>query len=80
MRTVELAIRPDTRGYTKVKGGAKYGGVSVRTFRDWLNKIYGEYMLEIEYENTPSRLDLKEYFRRYKWWLRKQYREQCQKN
>jgi hypothetical protein len=36
MRTVELAIRPDTRGYTKVKGGAKYGGVSVRTFRGWL--------------------------------------------
>jgi hypothetical protein len=33
---VEIAIRPDTRGYTKVKGGAKYGGVSPRTFRDWL--------------------------------------------
>lgn len=33
---MELAIRPDTRGYTKVKGGAKYGGVSPRTFRDWL--------------------------------------------
>ena len=50
------------------------------TFREWLNKIYGEYMLEMEYENAPSRLDVKEYFCRYKWWLRKQYREQCQKN
>jgi hypothetical protein len=36
MRTVEFAIRPDTRGYAKVKKGAAYGGVSERTFRDWL--------------------------------------------
>jgi predicted deacetylase len=45
------------------------------TFREWLNKMYGEYMLELEYENAPSRLDTKEYFRRYKWWLRREYRK-----
>ena len=50
------------------------------TFREWLNKMYGEYTLEMEYENTPSRNDVKEQFNRNKWWLRKQYREQCQKN
>lgn len=29
-------LKPDTRGYCKVKAGAHYAGVSVRTFRDWL--------------------------------------------
>jgi len=33
---VEVTLRPDTRGYCKVKKGAAYGGVSERTFRDWL--------------------------------------------
>jgi len=50
------------------------------TFRDYCNKIYGEYTLEAEHENAPSRLDVKTYFNRYKWWLRKQYRIQCQKD
>ena len=50
------------------------------SFRDFCNKIYGEYTLEAEYENIPARLDVKTYFNRYKWWLRKQYRIQCQKN
>lgn len=27
---------PDTRGWAKVKEAARYAGVSVRTFRDWL--------------------------------------------
>ena len=26
----------DTKGWAKVKGAAKYAGVSERTFRDWL--------------------------------------------
>jgi len=50
------------------------------TFREWLNKMYGEYTLELEYENIPTPQDTKEYFRKNKWWLRRQYREQCQKN
>jgi excisionase family DNA binding protein len=33
---VELTLKPDTRGYLKVKPAAKYAGVSERTFRDWL--------------------------------------------
>jgi hypothetical protein len=33
---VEVTLKPDTRGYAKVKKGAAYGGVSERTFRDWL--------------------------------------------
>jgi excisionase family DNA binding protein len=31
-------LKPDTRGYCKVKKGAAYGGVSERTFRDWLKQ------------------------------------------
>jgi excisionase family DNA binding protein len=27
---------PDNRGWAKIKEAAKYAGVSVRTFRDWL--------------------------------------------
>jgi len=50
------------------------------TFREWLNKMYGEYTLELEYENVPTQLDVKEYFHKNKWWLRKQYRIECQKN
>lgn len=50
------------------------------TFREWLNKMYGEYTLELEYENAPTQHDVKEYFRKNKWWLRKQYRIECQKN
>ena len=33
---MELTIKPDTRGYCKVKPAAKYAGVSERTFRPWL--------------------------------------------
>ena len=35
---MELTLKPDTRGYAKVKKGAAYGGVSERTFRDWLKE------------------------------------------
>lgn len=50
------------------------------TFRGWINKIYAEYCLELEHENipAPSRLELREYFNRYKWWLRQQYRKSKQ--
>jgi hypothetical protein len=30
------ANQPDCRGYAQVTPAAKYAGVSVRTFRDWL--------------------------------------------
>jgi hypothetical protein len=33
---VEVTLKPDTRGYGKVKAGSRYAGVSERTFRDWL--------------------------------------------
>lgn len=45
------------------------------TFREWLNKMYGEYTLELEYENIPTSQDIKEYFRKNKWWLRREYRK-----
>jgi hypothetical protein len=31
-------LKPDTRGYCKVKKGAAYVGVCERTFRDWLKE------------------------------------------
>ena len=31
-------LKPDERGYCKVKLGAVYAGVSERTFRDWLKQ------------------------------------------
>lgn len=33
---MELTLKPDTRGYAKVKKACVYAGVSDRTFRDWL--------------------------------------------
>jgi len=35
---VEVTLKPDTRGYLKVKQAAKYAGISERTFRDWLKE------------------------------------------
>lgn len=33
---MESTLKPDTRGYCKVKKACIYAGVSDRTFRDWL--------------------------------------------
>ena len=33
-----MTLKPDTRGYAKVKKACIYAGVSDRTFRDWLKE------------------------------------------
>ena len=35
---MEVTLKPDTRGYGKVKAASRYAGVSERTFRDWLKE------------------------------------------
>jgi excisionase family DNA binding protein len=33
-----MEVKPDTRGYCKVKQAAAYAGISERTFEDWLKE------------------------------------------
>lgn len=35
---MEVTVKKDTRGYTRIKGGAEYSGVKTRTFRKWLKR------------------------------------------
>jgi len=50
---------PDTRGYTKVKGAAKYAGVSERTFREWLKD--GLHHIRMKSAQNKTRLILTHY-------------------
>jgi hypothetical protein len=44
-------------------------------FRDWIKNIWNEHCEECSaWRETP--LSEKDYFSRYKWWLRREYRHQ----
>ena len=47
-------------------------------FRTWLNAKWLEHKDEV-YETTgkPCDYDLGLYFNKYKWWLKRMYKEQC---
>ena len=47
------------------------------TFRQWLQERWYQHVLEIEeWTGQMPGYPLKEYFRRYKWWLKREYKHQ----
>jgi hypothetical protein len=51
----------------------------MKSFRDWLKDLYFENREERFYWKDKE-LSLEEYFNRYKWWLRREYRYQQRKH
>jgi hypothetical protein len=47
------------------------------SFRNWLQNIYIDNCEEHDAWGEP-RISIKQYFSRYKWWLRREYRFQMQ--
>lgn len=47
----------------------------MKPFREWLQDLWLENCEEKDSYREP-RLTLQEYFRRYRWWLRREYRYQ----
>lgn len=45
------------------------------SFRHWLQELYYQNCTELESYHLNS-YTLKEYYSRYKWWLRREYRHQ----
>lgn len=49
-------------------------------FRNFVNNLWYEHKDEIYFwEHKDPEYDLKEYFNRYRWWLRIEYRKQSMK-
>lgn len=50
----------------------------MQTFRSWLNQKWLDHKDEV-YEMTgkPCDYDLGIYFNKYKWWLKRLYKEEC---
>jgi hypothetical protein len=46
----------------------------MKPFRHWLHEKWLEHQLELESYNQPVSYDLRTYFARYKYWLRRIYR------
>jgi hypothetical protein len=51
----------------------------MKSFRRWLNDLWHENCEERATWGDPT-LSLKDYFHRYKWWLRREYRFQQRNN
>jgi hypothetical protein len=50
---------------------------SKQTFRHWLNQQWYEHCAEFEgWFGRQPHYDLKDYFQRYRWWLRREYQHQ----
>lgn len=49
---------------------------SIMTFRRWLQERWYEHLTELESYGMPAQYDLKEYFAKYKYWLKREYRHQ----
>jgi len=48
-------------------------------FRIWLNNMWMEHKDDVyDYEYRDPQYDLSEYFARYKWWLKKRYKDELQ--
>lgn len=48
-----------------------------QSFRSWLNQLWMDHKKEVlEYTGKSVDYDLGEYFNKYKWWLRREYRHQ----
>ena len=51
------------------------------TFRMWLQAKWYEHIDElIELGMPPPTYDISQYFNRYRWWLRREYRHQRSRN
>lgn len=46
------------------------------TFKHWLNEMWFEHLSELESLGMKCDYDIKHYFNKYKWWLRREYRHQ----
>jgi hypothetical protein len=46
------------------------------TFRIWLQEMWFAHQAELESYGQPLRYDLKEYFTKYKYWLKREFRHQ----
>ena len=45
-------------------------------FRLWLQNMWYQHQTELESYGQPVVYDIKEYFNRYKYWLKREYRHQ----
>jgi len=50
--------------------------MKISHFRRWCNDKWYEHMDELELYHQPRNYDSKEYFRRYKYWLKREYQHQ----
>jgi hypothetical protein len=50
--------------------------MAMLSFRHWLQNKWYEHKAELEEYNQPLSYDLSEYFDRYKYWLKREYRHQ----
>lgn len=49
-------------------------------FRQWITKIWFEHKDEIlDTTKRPCDYDVQEYFTKYKWWLKREYKSQVNK-
>jgi hypothetical protein len=46
------------------------------TFRNWLQEMWFQHQAELEGYGQPLSYDLSEYFNKYKYWLKREYRHQ----
>lgn len=49
-------------------------------FRAWLQEMWFQHQAELESYGQSLDYDLKDYFARYKYWLKREYRHQQQKH
>lgn len=49
-------------------------------FRNWLQEKYFEHKDECSHWNTIPASSVKEYFNKYKWWLKREYKFQLTNN
>lgn len=55
------------------------GKITMKNFRHWVREIWLENCEEhLTYNENPY--TIKQYWERYKWWLRREYRHQQRKN
>jgi len=48
------------------------------TFRVWCQRIWYEHVDELQAYGQPLSYNSKEYFNRYKYWLKREYQHRCQ--
>lgn len=57
-----------------------YGHKELSKFRNWLRHVWNAHVEEIEnWEHHAPDYSLSDYVKRYKWWLRREYRHHQQK-